>query len=419
MKKNKILFLIILLTTTIFSCKKDPTDVGINVQPAGDLLIVEKGDSSTFFTSTILDDSVSSDGRSLGLFGHINDPVFGKTTADFITQFRIEDNNLYFGTSLQADSIVLYLDYAGFYGDTTLPQKISIYELTKDLYYDSTYYSNFNISNYYNSSNLLSEKTFYPRPNDTALAITLPNSLAQKFLNADTINFRNNDNFIKFFKGLAFISDSAIGQSILYFSFISEKSVLRMYYKNSEDSAAQYDFILNNNCERVNKFNHNYNNTNIATSLNDTSSTKVYLQSMGGVKAKLKFELPEELNSKQIAINKAQLILTADDKIATQADKYPVPESLLIELIDNTEGFDAPIDYYLSSDYFDGKYNSETNTYTFNLTRYIQKIVNNEVENNGFYIIPSGNKISANRLVVLNSGENKIRLKLFYTKLNK
>ena len=122
MKKNQLLFFAILILI-VFSCKKDPTNVGINVQPSGDLLIVEKGDSSTFFASTILDDSISTDGRSLSLFGRITDPIFGISTADFVTQFRIEDNNLFFGTSIQADSMVLFLDYGGFYGDTSHPQK--------------------------------------------------------------------------------------------------------------------------------------------------------------------------------------------------------------------------------------------------------------------------------------------------------
>jgi len=418
LKKNQLLFFAILILI-VFSCKKDPTNVGINVQPSGDLLIVEKGDSSTFFASTILDDSISTDGRSLSLFGRITDPIFGISTADFVTQFRIEDNNLFFGTSIQADSMVLFLDYGGFYGDTSQPQKISIYKLTNDIYYDSTYYSNYNISNLYDNTNLLGEKTFYPQPNDTALSITLSNTLAQEFLTADTSNFRNNENFISFFKGLALICDSTMGQSILYFNFMSGKSLLRMYYTNTEDGTTHYDFVLNNNCERINKYTHNYNGTDIPANLNDTLSTKVYIQSMGGVKTKLQFELPNEIKSKNIAINKAQLILTADDKTTTQTDIYPVPDALLLELIDNIEGFDAPIDYYLSPDYFNGKYDTETNTYTFNLTRYIQKLVNNEVENNGFYIIPSGNKISANRLVILNSDENKIQLKLFYTKLNK
>ncbi len=418
MKKNQILFFAI-LTLIVFSCKKDPTNVGVNIQPSSDLLIVEKSDSSTFSASTIIGDSISTDSRSLSLFGRINDPVFGISTADFVTQFRIEDNNLFFGTAPQANKIVLFLDYGGFYGDTTQPQKISVYKLIKDIYYDSTYYSNCNLSALYDNLSPLADTTFYPQPNDTALAIPLSSTLAQEFLNADTSNFRNNDNFISFFKGLAVVCDSSEGQSILYFNFMSGKSLLRMYYTNAEDGATHYDFVLNNNCERINKYTHNYSGTDVETSLNDTTSTKVYIQSMGGVKTKLKFELPDEIKSKNIAINKAQLILTADDKTLTQSDIYPVPDALLIELIDDNDGFDAPIDYYLSSDYFNGKYDAETNSYTFNLTRYIQRLVNKEVENNGFYIISSGNKISANRLVVLNSGKNKIRLKLFYTNLNK
>lgn len=408
-----------ILVFTVFSCKKDPTNVGINIQPAGDLLVVEKGDSSIFSASTITEDSISTEGRSLSLFGRINDPVFGVSTADFVTQFRIADNNLYFGTGTQADSVVLYLDYGGYYGDTTVAQKMSIYRLTNDIFIDSVYNSNYNINSLFDEANPIVDFTFTPRPNDTVLSITLPIALAQEFLNTDTMNFRNNDNFISFFKGLAFVCDSSMGQSILYFNFLSSKSFLRMYYSNSEQSSLYYDFVLNNNCARFNKYTHNYSGTDISTNINDSLSTKVYMQSMGGVKTKLKFDLPSQLKQKNIAINKAQLILTVDDETLTQAEMYKVPESLLIELIDNIEGFDAPIDYYLSSDYFNGKYDSETNSYTFNLTRYIQKIVNNEVENNGLYIFPSANKISANRLVILNSGENKIRLKLYYTVLNK
>ena len=412
--KLSLIFAVIIVLS---ACIKEPDNVGLNVQPSSDRFYFFTDTNSTIKVSTFYDATVATDERSISLLGNINDDVFGRSSADLFTQLRLSaDYPDGFGAVIPV-SATLHLAYSGYYGDTTQQQALKIYELTKSLNIDSTYYSN-NSEDWFDVNYLITDSTFTPNPKDSTLAITLPISIAEKILLADNSNIANNDAFIEYFKGLAIISDTTLGNSILYFDLISEKSVLRLEYLPSDTASTTLaaDLLLNNNCARFNTFSHDYaNSSTISNALADTVSEKVYIQAMGGVKTKLEFNLPADLLSKSIAINKAELIVKVDESIIN--DTYKVPEGLLIELIDDIEGFDAPLDYYLGGEYFNGKYNEETKSYTFNLNRHIQKIFNGEVENNGFYIIPSDNRVTANRVSLLNGVLNSMELIIYYTPL--
>ena len=134
----------------ILSCNKlDTTTLGAdlipevdNINTFADTLNIEA--TQGFFNDTDTTIISLSDAHVLGKIE--NDPLFGKTTADVFMQFKPSFFPFYFGASndtlIGLDSVVLCLNYAGFWGDSTIPQQLQVNEITPDItdnLWDSVY----------------------------------------------------------------------------------------------------------------------------------------------------------------------------------------------------------------------------------------------------------------------------------------
>ena len=421
MYKNYI-FLLIFFIIIIAGCKKDPSSIGLNVHPPGDITKTFFTDTITISAFTFADDSITSDERTLNLLGSYIDPVFGLSTASFLTQFRSPSNIPFTSSNLQADSLVLYLKYNSYYGDIITTQNIVVYELTKSIDIVSTYYSNKNVSQYYDSLIEIANKTFIPNPNESVLAITLSSSLANKLLNTSLDALSDNSAFIEYFKGLYIKANNfAPSSSILYFNLLAPETKLTLYYKDTTASL-NYSFVVNSNCARFNLFSHDYSNANFYSHLNDAinQDSVVYIQSMAGVKVKVNFPYIASLkNLGKIAINKAQLVIYTSDNDISDTSKYHIPSKLLALMPDTAVpgGYNFLPDYNVGQTYFDGNYYSDEKSYKFNITLYIQDLIDNP-SNTGIFLFTAENRISANR-AVLTSGKNSkpMKLRITYTKL--
>ena len=88
------------------------------------------------------------------------------------------------------------------------------------------------------------------------------------------------------------------------------------------------------------------------------------------------------------------------------------PERLLLEIVDDDNIFNPPVDYTLSDLYFDGYYDKENGSYTFVITQFAQEILKGHSENTKLYIFPQSDKVSVRRAVL----KNNFEFKLVYTK---
>lgn len=417
-----ILFLLIGITLFFASCKKDESIIGLEIQPEGDNFLLGKDTIIKVTAYTVSDDSFASQNRTIGLLGSYVDPIFGKAKAEIVTQVRLKSYNVDFsstipsGTSLQADSLILYLDYSGHYGEDTLTiQKINIYELTEKLSFDSTYYANHNVQY---ENNPIGSIEYSPTPSGDSIAIKIQGSLAQKILTSDKSYFTSDTMFNKLFNGL-YISTNQLnnGGSIIYYSLTSTKSKMVLYYNDS----LNYTFLINEKCARINLFKQDYISYPVNTNLNDTTNEfdAVYVQSMGGARAKIIIPQIKTWKDSSIAILKAELIIELEDEIISYQTQYAVPDKLLLvaALVGESTKYEYLADYYMGTSYFGGSYNSANRTYRFNIANQLQKILKGTKENNGFYLLPESNRVTANR-AILKSGKNAgIRLKLTYVKL--
>ena len=436
-----------LLILAMFSCKKDPYEIGFDLLPPSDTLNVRTTDTCTVEAFSMRQDSVRTDKTSSLVMGSIMDPIFGKTTAGFYSQVRLSSEGVDFGKNPVLDSLVLMLFYNGYYGDTLTRQNVKVYEVSEDFVYDSIHYSNQRLATY---PTLLADQDFVPNITDSVpvykeklaahLRINLSrqtNYLGNKILDAPTDALATNSAFIKFIKGIYVTANPVSNQgALLNFSITSGISKMVVYFHNGNDpqnDSLHYDLLLNEACARFATIDHNgYLDASqdlkrqILNHDSAQGASNLFLQGMGGVKIKLKFPYLKNFGKgKVISINDAILELK---NMETDTTLSPPPTLTMIRqdsigrigyLVDDNEG----------ASYFGGTYNSKTRSYFFRLTQHMQKVLQNSYKNHfDLYIMvntPVKSYITPNRIMLYGtkpsdpaSLSNRFQLKMTYTVLN-
>ncbi len=432
------------LLLALLACKKDPYEIGLDILPPTDTLGVYQTDTVTVIAYTVLQDSVRTDETTYGMIGAIMDPVFGRTTATAYTQVRLSTEGVTFGTDPVLDSLVLVLYYDGYYGDTNTIQHIRIWELSQDLYTDSTYYSNQSAVTY---NILLGDKYFKPRPNDSVLIqgakaaphlrINLSNHtnyLGNKILSAPQSILNSNDEFVKFLKGFC-IQPLPVDSkgSFVMFKTSNLFSKLSLYYHNTDQGdSLRFDMVIDGSSARFTAFNH-YGYADAAPELRqqifngDTAlgTNQLFVQAMGGTRLKVHMPYLRSLvKDGKIAISNAQLVFENEDNDTTLAP----PSALSLYRLDSTGKVGLLVDYNESASYFGGTYNASARTYSFRITRHIQNILTGDTTQNPYLYVsavnPLQNVLFYNRVVLNGTSpgnpsyhSGKLKLKLLYTKL--
>ncbi|MFM8432967.1 MAG: DUF4270 domain-containing protein [Bacteroidota bacterium] len=414
--------LFITLTASCFTACKDPDELGLEVLPGSDQLNLKSTDTITILTRTVREDTLRSDELSTQLVGSYIDPDFGIAEAVAYSQVLLQGTPN-FSAHAVTDSLVLRLFYKGYYGDTNTQQMFYVHRLTEDMSIDSVYYSNrsFNFDNV-----PLGTLAFDPRPNtrvvvdsDTVapqIRIRLSQVLADSIIALNgSEELSTNEDWIKYFKGIRLSTNTATvpGKGcISYFDLFNSR--LTLYYRDTVGLSKSYTFALTG--AKSNKFMHDFTGTQAERHLLDSSYTDslISIQAMAGLKTRFDFPYLDNLKDNgNILVNRAELKVTL--KSGT-FNSFPAPSSLLIVAIDSAgTGTYFPADYFESGNFFGGGLSGQT--YTFNLTRQIGRILSGQAGNYGFYLVVSGSSIQASR-AILGSGENAtypMKLNIYYT----
>ena len=424
LRKNGLGFLTASLIFLSFTGCTNSEQVGWNLTPPGDRFHYLVDSTTLISASTLRQDSITTEKRTSSLLGCMNDPIFGRSTAHLLTQLRLSSNEVDFGVNPQIDSAMLMLKYQDYYGDTTQLQSMRIYELKKDLYFDSTYYSNQKMTDFYDPAVTVGDFSYFPKPDQDSILIRLSNDFGNKLINTDTANLSNNAAWLAFFKGLYFESQQVQqGGSIVYFDLTGGKSRLQLYYHNDAADSLKYEVVINSSSSWVNLFEHSYTGAPVANLINDSIDIhpEVYVQSMAGLRSHLKVEIPQAIMDKindGITINKAELILNiADDPTS---GSYGRPTSLRVYNA-GADGKNVFIDdLVLGEAYYGGTFASKTNSYRFNIGRHIQSILHPDpaqrIVNNGLFVVATEERTSADRLILKNGTVNGgMKLVITYT----
>lgn len=413
-------FAAIAIMLVVVSCKKInlATDLGQGIIPEVDNI-------HTFDTTidietynhlfTALNDTLrihSGFAQYLGLIH--NDPIFGKTDARMYFQVGpVNRTRFYFpntANKLFLDSIVLMVNYAGIYGDSTVPQTINVSEISQgsDFRYDSLY----NIrNNDFTTTALLGSATIIPATlNDSVthihgrdtsktvqnLRIKLDNSFGNRLLQYDSTNAYYSDSaFKKNFKGFALQSVSA-GNAVMGFNLSG--SGLKLYYRyEKKDSVGKFDTtsvvfpFSSGNDALANYVGRDYSGTQVlAVSQDNLADQLLYIQNSPGAYATLKIPALANMNNRIVHLAELQM-----ESVYDPLDTIFKAPNLYIDAL-NADGknFNVP---FAVSDYLDNygqvspqglvlfgsrpgnKQDASGKTikyWRFNLTRYVQSIVN-------------------------------------------
>lgn len=436
-----------LALTTLFaffltsSCKKKESDLGIAIQPQGDELAIGESDTTKLYTYVERGDSIATDELSGdNLLGSYIDPYFGKVKSSIYTQLRISSAVDFTPISgnmndLVVDSVMLYLKISDFYGNTQA-QNFEVFQLTEDIYLDSTYYSNRSIAT--NFLDLVSSgmNTITPSPyglgtiegevvDEAILGIPLDiNSFGWNIISqSGTGVLDDNDGdgqFNEWFKGLYITTNNtqSINEGgIIYTDLLDEYSKITIFYRDTvEKDTIAYDFNFNDQSARFNKIELDNSNSYVGNVLADSTlgQQQFFTQTMGGVNGKIAFlNLEDYIEDGKVVVNNAELVLPAQ---YYALDAYLPTTQLYLTRI-NEDGDEVFIDDF--SEDFGGTYDYTNNEYVFNITRHINQILAETIENTPLTILTSKSGISANR-VVFNGSEStlkdKPKLKLTFTK---
>ena len=409
--KLRLVLILTLSSIIIFNaCKKEPDKVGIGIRPDEDVVNVLFDDTTSITAYSILEDSIKTDETQVNLLGSYIDPVFGTTSATLYTQVRLSENGHDFGDNAVLDSIVLAMDYFGYYGDTNTSVQIRAFQLTESMYDDSVYYSNHSLE--YDPAEL-ANYTFYPRPTtpvivggDTVPAqirIKLSEEFGNMILNAPSSALLDNEGWLEFFKGFALVPEKATSTgSILSLDLMQVISNMTIYYSNDEQDSLDFEFIINDNCARFMNYDHfGYQDASPdfqAQVLNGNTAMgdeRLYLQAMAGVKVKIMFpHIKSLIANGRVAVNEAKFVI--NDVVASE--EFPSPGRLIVVGIDEEgKNFILPDQFQF---YYGGIYDTANSQVVFRITRYIQSLLREDTEDYGLHLIVASASLVANRQIV-------------------
>ena len=428
--KKFFLTLLTLCTLLLCSCKKDIDTIGLNLQNGtlGNAYI-----EVPLSAHSSLEDSIYTKNLLYTLLGEIHDPVFGTTGAGFCSQFDLQGSNTHLGDNLELDSVILTLQYAGYYGDTLSGLRLEVYELSEDLT-RAQYYSTDNNPSHQGINLVYSTAPVLPTPTtrvkvDTLnysphMRIRLTNAFGTRLLNFSSSELNNTSSFQAAFKGLVVKATANGTGNLCYFNPASAMTGLTLYYK-ADGETKKYTFPVSTECTRYNFFTHDYScaeanfQRQVINGDSSLGGEVLYVQPTGGVKTHVDLtKLTEWSAGKNIIINKAELVITNLNPSETELTP---PSNLGLQRIlsDGTATYLPDDAVYTSTSYFGGSYDSGTKEYRFRVTYYIQELLRNgQINDKGINIVSTGSGVRGNRLVFRGTDESytdRLKLAIYYT----
>jgi hypothetical protein len=394
-------------------------------------------DTITLEAFSMLEDTINTTNASANLLGHISDPIFGNSDAGIYTELSLGGAAVNFGSHPIIDSAVLTLQISGYYGDTNSLVGIRVHQLTENMDEEKHYYQTSTVG--YSSASLNYSQTGYAvKPNTNVVVDTSVYSphmrirLTQQF-GQDLLNHQDdlNNDIGNYLKGLYIEATSHTGSRgyMIIASMTSALTGITLYYHNDSTQSARYTIACTDNDVRFTHVNHNYqasSNTDFLQEVlqhhTELGNNTLFVQGGGGVKTRIKFPYLEhafDQYEKRVVIHRAELVIS-DIDYDEQYLTHPI--NLTIQGIaksDSSIRFLPDDDYYTSTSYFGGTYDSKNHEYRFRITRYVQQLILEQNDwSNTLNLVVRGSAVRPHRLMFDGtdpSSPTRLRLEIAYS----
>jgi hypothetical protein len=453
-------FLLLFFSVATLASCDDTTEIGVDLQDENQIG-TEFTDTITINTGTVLlTDSILSFKIPPAQAGKLADPVLGTLKATTFTEVLLGGTDVKFGDNPTPDSLVLTLDYSAIYGNKTKPLTLKVYRLTENFQEKASYFTNSSLAR---ESTPLGSATLVPQLLEKKKAFTDSTSakkLVKIKFNQSFINelvaksgqdpLKTQSNFREFFKGLAIVPEGDPA-SILTVNLKADSTKLILHYKNGADKKKHtFRFAQTDNLSFFTKFEGDRAGTPVA-SLNQNAAflpssqtgKESYIQNNTQLLTKLTFPHLQKFKeaTPNIIINRAELIVPVK---ASSTSFLAAPPQLLMYQTNNSNrilksangtalavqankvggldgtAFAAPL-----------MYDASRSRYTIDFTQHFQAMLLGKKPNTGFLLAPAtvttsqqnGTSqitpdIRPNRTIITNNETNKVKLIVYYSKLN-
>lgn len=416
------------------SCEDPPGFAGRNLLPGSDFVEI-KSSLLKVRSFTMYKDSVPSGMPSVSYLGSTNDPYFGKTTCEFVSQIRLA-SKWPGGNVSVIDSVKLFLKLLSVKGDVTDQHYLRLSEISDVLYDTLTYYSSQEVPV---TSWFLEDIPLPKLKADTINNISmLVDNWFGTYILRDTTKLRytKDVDFREYFRGLYFqmispgepllvsLSCASPGQYGYYSNYFT------VWFRDEYNVAKTFTFILDAISVNTsyNLYRHDYTTSttgNLRDIINDTTvlDTISYVQQFNGVYTKLILSKLDSIKNSpemdRVSVNRARLKIPViyDDPYYTRSN---IPARLYLRYIGkNDTAYFVPETY---TNFYDGQADTTSvstldDVYNLNIATFVQNYFDDETGNikpelELFLLPEAGNNV----MLRTNSASKPIRFEFTYTK---
>lgn len=425
------------IASSLSSCNNDDL-VGLGIQPDGQFDGVEFTDTFQINTTSRFADPILSINYQ-NYLGEIKSTEFGSVQAgiavDFVLGSVSPPDNF---DKYTIDSCVLHLMPTSFYGNYQNGSQVEVYKLASPLDdkdhkgdYQPDVFGNavttFSLATDTLNSILIDgdSNNVEPFQYRVDLGLKIGEELKYWFDNQTTGSF--NGLYLKT------IPNSHQEEGCLYqFSLLTAESRIRLYLTNYDTIPNQtmvVSYPIGSNANRISTYTFDFEDSDAKKSMDSAlvTNAKVYVEGLGGMKAQIKIPgLSNFALGRKLAISKAILTLPIDStqtelfSPTAYAARSSTTSPKLILLDDDPSGESFTLDQLSNASRHNGNYNADSMTYNWDITRTVQKVVDEGLNGNdvnyGFTInfdVPAVNGNQWYQMVLL--GSKHATLKVYYT----
>mgnify|MGYP006289390241 FL=1 len=433
--KKKLRQTMILAVTAVITllgfaqCEKGPEEFGKGVMHPDDSISAKYDTSFVMKTQVVPSDSFSTlyyffsqpefiTNYPNMMIGGYNDRHFGTFKASFVSQVGKTDSINFAGDTLEAVEAVLYFKIKESYGEINAGP-MDVYKINQGLEITEPYYNNANPLDFYNPEDKISESTVYE--GDSIVKINLTQEFADFLTTANDTTMADMSDFLAFMPGIYVEMGTPTSDGYMKKLNITNDTTrleLAVRKEGTTEDPDTLEYPISSSSIRFNLFNHDYETAsfpgvNVNEFLNNDpaeSDSILLIDGLGGTRAKL--TIPPEVKEKFAQDSNFLARAEIELRPIEQYNDFLFPESVAMY----TYATDTSYVDISNNQFFNGQYDEETNTFSCNITNYIQAYIDGDISNE-IYLHVKDYRYEPGLLIVSGSGhKSPINLRIKYFK---